>query len=183
MKTKTIGRLIVVVIILIAIIGGIFAYLYFGTDLLKSNEQLFLKYIGQIFDTENGFIDSQLIEYTNKKATGKYEDTGKFSIDTNIDEIDYDMIEKLQDFNITYSGKVDNTNSSSEQEIILNYSEDVNFPFKYKYTNETLGLQSEYVSSKYIGIENNNLKELIGKFGAEDTENFPDKIELLNNSK
>ena len=98
-------------------------------------------------------------------------DTGKFSIDTNIDEIDYDMIEKLQDFNITYSGKVDNTNSSSEQEIILNYSEDVNFPFKYKYTNETLGLQSEYVSSKYIGIENNNLKELIGKFGAEDTEN------------
>ena len=183
MKTKTIGRLIVVVIILIAIIGGIFAYLYFGTDLLKSNEQLFLKYIGQIFDTENGFIDSQLIEYTNKKATGKYEDTGKFSIDTNIDEIDYDMIEKLQDFNITYSGKVDNTNSSSEQEITLNYSEDVNFPFKYKYTNETLGLQSEYVSSKYIGIENNNLKELIGKFGAEDTENFPDKIELLNNSK
>ena len=76
MKTKTIGRLIVVVIILIAIIGGIFAYLYFGTDLLKSNEQLFLKYIGQIFDTENGFIDSQLIEYTNKKATGKYERYG-----------------------------------------------------------------------------------------------------------
>ena len=65
----------------------------------------------------------------------------------------------------------------------MNYSDDVNFPFKYKYANETVGLQSDYVSSKYIGIENNNLKELIGKFGAEDTENFPDTIELLNNSK
>ena len=68
MKTKTIGRLIVVVIILIAIIGGIFAYLYFGTDLLKSNEQLFLKYLGQIFDSEDGFIDSQLIEYYKQKS-------------------------------------------------------------------------------------------------------------------
>ena len=36
MKTKVIGRIIIILIILIAILGGVFAYLYFGTDLLKT---------------------------------------------------------------------------------------------------------------------------------------------------
>ena len=69
MKTKVVGRLITIVILLIFILGGIFAYAYFGTDLLKTNEQLFFKYLGQLVDTQDGFIDRQLSEYTNKKLT------------------------------------------------------------------------------------------------------------------
>ena len=43
MKTKVVGRLITIILLLILILGGVFAYLYFGTDLLKSNGQLFLR--------------------------------------------------------------------------------------------------------------------------------------------
>ena len=78
MKTKTIGKLIIILIVVILLLGGVFAYLYFGTDLLKTNEQLFFKYLGQLVDSENGFIDSKLTEYTNKKMTGKYEDALRF---------------------------------------------------------------------------------------------------------
>src|SRR5699024_2027393 len=86
----------------------------------------------------------------------------------------------VNDFNITYSGKVDNTERKNEQNITLNYSEDVNFPFKYKYANDTVGLQTDYVSSKYIGIEISNLKEIAEKFGVEDTSEFPDTIDFFS---
>ena len=181
MKTKVVGRLITIVILLIFILGGIFAYAYFGTDLLKTNEQLFFKYLGQLVDTQDGFIDRQLSEYTNKKLTGKYEDSGNFSVDMDISGMDPDMKQTLDEFNIEYSGKIDNTARKNEQNITLNYSDDVNFPFQYKYANETLGLQTDYVSSKYIGIENSNLKEFVEKFGVTDTANFPDRIDFFSN--
>lgn len=181
MKAKTIEKLIIIVIVLIFILGGIFAYLYFATDVLKTNAQLFFKYLGQMVDEQYGFIDNQLTEYSKKKYTGKYEDSGKFYMDVNISGMDSETLQTLNDFNIEYSGKVDNTTRKNEQDISLNYSSDVNFPFKYKYADETLGLQTDYVSSKYVGIENRNLKQFIEKFGVTDTTEFPDTIDFFSN--
>lgn len=186
MKQKIIKRLIIVLLITILILGGIFAYLYFGTDILKTNEQLFFKYLGQMVDTQEGFIDTQLIEYSNKKYTGKYEDSGNFSIDVDMTGMDSQMLQTINDFNIEYAGKIDNTARKNEQDISINYSSDVNFPIKYKYANETLGLQTDYVSQKYIGIENRNLKEFAENLGITDTESIPDTIDLfsrLNNQE
>lgn len=180
MKIKVVGKLIIILVVLILILAGFFAYLYFGTDLLKTNGQLFFKYLGQIVDVQDGFIDSQLIEYTNKKYTGKYEDNGKFYVDISMSGMDTEMLQTLNDFNIEYSGKIDNTARKNEQDISINYSSDVSFPFKYKYANETLGLQTDYVSSQYIGIENKDLKEFVEKFGVTDTTNVPDSIDLFS---
>lgn len=179
MKTKTIGKILIILIVVILMLGGVFAYLYFGTDLLKTNEQLFFKYLGQIVDPENGFIDNKLTEYTNKKMTGKYEDNGQFSVNIDVTNVDEDMLATVNDFNITYSGQIDNTARKNEQEISINYSDDVNFPVKYKYANETLGLQTEYVSEKYICIENSNLKEFAEKLGMTNTDDIPDTIDFF----
>ena len=180
MKPNTIKKIIIIVLITILLLGGIFTYLYFGTDLLKTNGQLFFKYLGQVVDVQDGFIDRQLIEYSNKKYTEKYEDNGNFSVDIDMSGMDSDMLQTVNDFNITYSGKIDNTARKNEQDISINYSSDVNFPLKYKYANETLGLQTDYVSSKYISIENSNLKEIAEKFGVEDTSEFPDTIDFFS---
>ncbi len=183
MKTKVIGRMITIVIILILILGGIFAYLYFGTDLLKSNQQLFFQYLGQLVASEDGFIESNLNAYFEKKRTSKYEDSGKFNAEINISNLDADMLATVNDFNIEYSGKIDNTARKNEQDISINYSSDVNFPIKYKYSNETVGLQTDYVSNKYIGIENKNLKEFAENLGITDTESIPDSIDLYAQSE
>ena len=183
MKTKVIGRMITIVIILILILGGIFAYLYFGTDLLKSNQQLFFQYLGQLVASEDGFIESNLNAYFEKKRTSKYEDSGKFNAEINISNLDADMLATVNDFNIEYSGKIDNTARKNEQDISINYSSDVNFPIKYKYANETVGLQTDYVSNKYIGIENKNLKEFAENLGITDTESIPDSIDLYAQSE
>ncbi len=183
MKTKVIGRMIIILIILILILGGVFAYLYFATDLLKSNQQLFFQYLGQLTASEDGFIESNLNAYFEKKRTSKYEDSGKFYADINMSNLDADMLATVNDFNIEYSGQIDNAARKNEQDISINYSNDVNFPIKYKYANETVGLQTDYVSSKYIGIENKNLKEFAEKLGITDTESIPDSIDLYAQSE
>lgn len=182
MQTKVIKRLMLIVIVCILLLGGIFAYLYFATDLLKTNGQLFFKYLGQMVEEEDGFFSNQLAEYTNKKLTGKYEDSGKFSVDMDINGINSEILDTVNNFNIEYSGRIDNTSRKNEQDIVINYTDDVNFPIKYKYANETLGLQTDYVSSKYIGIENRNLKEFAEKFGITDTTEIPDSIDFFSNA-
>ena len=183
MKTNKLKTIIIVVLILILILVGVFAYLYFGTDILKSNKQLFFKYLGQTFIAEEESLGSKLIEYENKKKTQKYEDSGNFYVDMNLNGLETEMLQVINDFNIEYSGKVDNGSRKSEQQISINYADGVSFPINYKYANETLGLQTDYVSSKYIGIENSNLKEFVEKFGVTDTENFPDSIDFNTNNQ
>ena len=178
MKTKSIKLSIVILLVLIIILGGVFAYLYFATDVFKTNQELFFKYLGQLVASEEGFVEDNLTAYFEKKRTGKYEDNGNFYVDIDMSGVDDDMLATVNDFNIEYSGQIDNTTRKNEQDISINYSSDVNFPIKYKYANETLGLQTDYVSSKYIGIENSNLKEFAEKLGVTDTESIPDSIDF-----
>lgn len=178
MRTRQLELIIIVLMMAIILLGGIFAYLYFATDVLKTNNQLFFKYLSQFVASEEGFLDNNLSAYFQKKRTGKYEDSGKFYMDINIEGEDTEMLTVLNDFNIEYSGKIDNISRKNEQDICINYSKDVNFPIKYKYTNETLGIQTDYISSKYLGIENKNLKEFAKKFGITDTDTIPDTIDI-----
>lgn len=175
MKTKVLSKVIISLVILI--LGGILAYLYFFTDVFKSNSQLFFKYLGQVVE-KDGFIDEKLINYTKKKKESKYEDNGNFYVEMNMNELDEDLVRGVNNFNIQFSGTVDNIEKKTQQDIFLNYSDNVKFPIKYKYVNETIALQTDYVSSKYIGIKNENLKEFAQNLGMEDLENIPDKIDL-----
>lgn len=183
MKTNKLKTIIIVLLILILILVGIFTYLYFGTDLLKSNKQLFFKYLGQAFVIEEESLGSKLIEYENKKNTQKYQDNGDFYVDISSNRLEAELLQVVNDFNIQYSGRVDNGSRRSEQQIFINYADGVDFPINYKYANETLGLQTDYVSSKYIGIKNSDLKEFVQKIGVTDTEKFPDSIDFNTNNQ
>ena len=59
MKNKKALIVIIVLFIILAVCGGTFAYVYFATDLLKSNSQMFSKY-GTMLDMElyNFFYDA-----------------------------------------------------------------------------------------------------------------------------
>ena len=181
MKTKSVKRMIIILIVLILILGGIFAYLYFATDLLKSNQQLFFKYLGQLVE-EDGFFDSNINAYFEKKLNGKYEDSGTISADINVQEFDQDILDKTNDVNIQYSGVIDNVSQKNEQTITINYSDDVSCTIKYKYANDIIGIQHDDFSSKYMGIENNNLNEFLEKAGMP-IEGFPDRIDLFSELK
>ena len=51
-------------------------------------------------------------------------------------------------------------NSKSEQDININYSNDVKFPISYKQSGNKLGLQTQYVGNKFIAVETDKLNKL-----------------------
>ena len=152
-KNKGLRITIVILLIIILLLVGGIAYLYFFTDMFKSNKQLFFKYTSQIVQSENGFIDNQLVQYFQKKNSTSYENNGEITFEVAIPNIEDDL-ELANNFNITFTGKEDPTNSKSEKEISLNYSDSVKFPLTYRKTNTITGIQTQYIGSNYVSIKN-----------------------------
>ena len=67
MKKKGIIITIIVILLVLIIAGGIFAYIFFCTDLLLSEKQGFGKYVMQLGDKEEGFITNSVNTYFSKK--------------------------------------------------------------------------------------------------------------------
>lgn len=66
--------IIIGIVFILAFTGAIFAYLFLETDLFKSNQELFVKYISQEIDTLEKNLDFQIINtYENLKNENKYE--------------------------------------------------------------------------------------------------------------
>ena len=72
MKKKGILITIIVILVLLILAGGAFAYVYFATDLLKTDKELFAKYFVRIGDEEKGMSPTSLTEYENKKLSTPY---------------------------------------------------------------------------------------------------------------
>ena len=152
-KQKTSKGLKATIIILIIILALIitFGCLYFFTDLFKSNKELFFKYTAQIVQQEDGFIGDGLKQYLDKKQNTPYEDNGNIDFDISLPDLGQND-DILDNFNISFSGKINKPNAKNEQNITLNYSNDTTFPFYYRKSNDMQGIQSEYIGTKYIAI-------------------------------
>ena len=158
-KNKGLRITIVILLIIILLLVGGIAYLYFFTDMFKSNKQLFFKYTSQIVQSEDGFINNELVQYFQKKNSTSYENNGEITFEVSIPNMEDDL-ELANNFNITFTGKEDPTNSKSEKEISLNYSDSVKFPLTYKRTNNITGIQTQYIGSSFVSVRND--EELSG---------------------
>ncbi len=158
-KKKGLLITIIILLIIVVLLGGTMAYLYFFTDMFKSNKQLFFKYSSQVVQNENGFIDNKLIQYFQKKKSASYENNGDIAFEVSIPNLEKEL-ELANTFNITFTGKEDPNNTKSEKEISLNYSDNVNFPLTYRKTNSMTGIQTKYIGSSFVAIRND--EELSG---------------------
>ena len=174
-KNKGLKIAIIIVIIILAL-GITFSCLYFFTDLFKSNKELFFKYTAQIVQQENGFIGEGLKQYLDKKQNTPYEDNGNIDFDISLPDLGQND-NVLDNFNISFSGKMNKPNAKNEQNITLNYSNDVNFPFYYRKSNDMQGIQSEYIGTKYIAIKDGQELQ-----GADNVDlSFVDTVASLQN--
>ena len=157
-------------------LGITFSCLYFLTDLFKSNKELFFKYTAQIVQQENGFIGDGLKQYLDKKQNTPYEDNGNIDFDISLPDLGQND-DILDNFNISFSGKINKPNAKNEQNITLNYSNDTSFPFYYRKSNDMQGIQSEYIGTKYIAIRDGQELQ-----GADNIDlSFVDTIASLQN--
>lgn len=187
MKKKGLIVTIIVLVVLIILAGGTFAYIYFGTDFLLSERQGFEKYALQLVMGDNKFISNNIESYLYKKENTSYTTNGNISADTIITEnseansTENQKLTEILDYcnkaYISFDGKVDNTNRKFEQNISINYSDTVKFPFTIRTDGDVYGIQSDNIGSTFIAIENNNIPDLLQKFGIEDVSNVPNKVE------
>ena len=170
----------ITIAIIIAIILVVVTILYFTTDMFKSDKELFLKYAGQTLDEEKGFINNDMIEYLENKETTPYTNEGTLSTTVNVsDEEKAQMLDNINDFNISFTGQTDKINSKAEQEINLNYSDEVSLPINYKKIGDLIGLRIEEVANEYIAIDTSNTQGIFGvdlKSILESAGNAPDTI-------
>lgn len=151
MKSKKILIIfiVIVVIIILAIGGTIFSYT--TTDFLKSDEQLFYKYISKTIEKINNFKSVEVEEYFKKTEETAYESEGKLSVNIKAG-LDEQFSKLVDDLNITFSGKTDKKQNKSEQKIMINYSDDVSFPIEYVRTDDLYGITSNILITKYLAI-------------------------------
>lgn len=174
------GKSIIIALLLVILTaGGAFAYVYMATDILKTDQELFFKYLSQITAEENGFLDRNIEELQKKKAQTPYENSGNLTIDAKIpEEIEEIDVSHVNDLSFEFSGKTDIVNRMVERDFILDYGNNAIFPITYRQVEDIYGLKIQPVSSKFIALKNENLKEFAQKLGAEDVSDIPNKIEF-----
>ena len=154
-KNKTRRIIIIVLLVSILLLGGIMAYLYVFTDILKSNKQLFFQYTSQIVQNEDGFIDKQVMQYIEKKKSTSYENEGNISFNITIPTLE-EKLELTNNVNVDFSGKIDANNAKEERQISINYSDNVKFPFTYRRSDNIMGIQTQYIGNNFVAIRNDN---------------------------
>lgn len=179
-NSKLILIIIILLVILILLTG--LAYAYFATDMFKSNKELFFKYLTQMGDNTDGFIEPQLKQYFEKQKNTPYTNEGSFAL--NIASENEKEYETINNFNISFAGKTDKQKEMEEQEVSLNYSNEVTFPINYRKVGDTIGLQTKYVSDKYVAVEMDQLENTSyeGLESIEELQNGAGKLEELAQS-
>ena len=190
MKSKKI-LIIVLVVILLVLLGvtGI-AFAYLKTDFLKTDEQLFYKYLGKsVTQISKLGEEKTLSDYFDRLETSPYENNGKLSVKVEVpDEENSNIIEKVNNTNITFSGKTDRKNQETEQRIQVNYTDDISFPINYKHVGNMYGLSSDLVVKKYISVDTDRLDTLLAKFNMSEEEideilSIMDNTSMINKQK
>ena len=153
-NTKIVAIFIGIVCILLIAVG--IAFLFLATDLFKSNQELFFKYAGQLFEKENGFIEQDVINYLEKMKETPFQNEGNLSFEATFDGQSEEHINQLT---IDLSGIIDEKNQALEENISINYSPEITFPITIKKSNGELGYQTQYVGSKYVVDTQTNEQE------------------------
>lgn len=188
MKKKTLIIVISIVVVLL-IVAGVLTYLALGTDVFKTEKELFAKYSSQVI-TEDEFFPKAIKDYATKKEMVAYESNGTLSADTEIkgDSTSDTTLQEIQSVigygnntNITFNGKVDKTNRKVEESFVVNYTDNVNFPFTFKQDGDRYGLLVNGISAtNYVAVDNNNIPGLLQALGISEVQGVPNKIEMPN---
>ena len=180
MKKRYLIMLIIAIVLIIALGAG-FAFAYFFTDIFRSNKQLFSKYLSQNSEIADIFKDEEVKAYSEKQKNTAF--TSEGTIKTNVtfpDSSEAKIASALQNCNITFTGKTDNLSKYMHQTIKANYSDTQSMQFDLYRSGDIYAAKINEVLVKYIGLDNNNLKEFATKMQLpeEITSAIPNKIDL-----
>lgn len=190
-KNKSI-IIILGIILAILIALGITGIVFLTTDIFKSNKEIFFKYLieeNEIINfSKNKTQEKNEVSYTKVGSIDFiYENNNNNFTLLESDQVGKEIQESIknlrafEDITGSIKSSVDNENKNSLYQIQLQKNEKDIFNLDLVRNEDKYAFKSKGIANKYIGIENNNLKEFFEKMGVEDTSIIPDKIELTKN--
>lgn len=173
--------IIISISVVILIILVICIFLYFTTDMFKSNDVLFAKYIQSAAQNIEGLLkDEQGEAYNNSLRNNKYTSKTEITADytqgmqTTAENKD-NVINQLK---FVINGKVDEQNGIDYKDFILQKEDQKVSEMEYLKSGDKYGLRFTDLFGKYLAVENQNLKEVASKLNM--NTNIPDRIEQID---
>lgn len=178
---KIVTIVIILVVLLIAV--GVGAVLYLKTDLLKSDQELFFKYLAQNLDVVDLYLQDPNKAGMDQIKGGTHVVNSNINFDlvSNNSEI-ANQTTPPRNFSISYTKNADPVNDRDYSEAKVKYLTKELFTAKYAHDrdyhvlNGNNAITTKDLFNIYLGVENNKLKELAQKLGVQDTSNVPNKI-------
>lgn len=186
-KKKRIAIISIIVAIIVLIIITTLVVLYLNTDIFKSNQSLFIKYIMQNADNidntvqnlenNNNILDNKKYTSTTNVKLNYTENTGTSSESSK---------NSINHYSLLMEGKTDKEAGYNFQNIkVLENNEEEKMHLEYIQDNNTYGIKFSDLFNQYILVDNYNLKDVYKNINENTTEisSVPDSIPDLENLK
>lgn len=177
MKNKKIMTILVIVAILVGV--GVVGVLYAKTDLFKTNEQLFYKYL-----LKTKLIDDEIAQRYEKAIqninSSNYSSNGNIncSIAANNNTTNIANIQNL--FSIKYNTLQNKLLKQSYADLNVIANNQNMITVRYLKDNNIYALKSDSIINKYLAVQNSNLRELATKLEIENAQKLPDSIPQMS---
>ena len=184
-RKKRITLIIVIVVLVLLIIGGIFIFLYLNTDMFKSNQTLFVKYLGKNSENIQGLQNIvNKTEYDELLKTNPYNVTSEIKVNytQNVGTTEENNNNSINQLKMTIEGQTDNKNNYDYRNIKLLKNDEQVMQNEILHTSNNYGIKFTDLFNQYVVVENQNLKDLLKRIGYTDEqiEYVPDSIDFNN---
>lgn len=175
MLEKNIKKIIIVLIVAIFLILGVGIILYFTTDLLKSKDALFKKYLAQ-----NVKNIAEVVDFSEEKKDmdvllkNNYLENTDISIKFLKNENDQEEVYKIKE-----EGIIKQENKNSYRNITAKYNDDVLANVLLLREDNMFGFKPSNLTDKYINVENASVAYLVASLGYNGNF-FPEKFSFDN---
>lgn len=162
--------ILIVAMILVAVAGGV---LYFTTDLLKSNNILFQKYLAQNINNFANVLDvsneEKLIDFLRKND---YTEKSNIELSFLENEIDQEEI-----YNIVEEGITNNSEKESYKNIKISYTSEDLANIELLKKNNTYGFRLADLVEQFVSVENASVAYFVSSLGY-DGKYFNERMNL-----
>ena len=179
---KGIILIISIVIVVILLVGGVSAFIILKTDLFKSNQTLFYKYLGQEMQEISALKSEKMIANSNSEKNNSNSKNVKKSF-TYSDPNSGKLTEVLEKTNIQISGKKNIEQNVSNTQFDVQYDGNSIFTAETRVDNEVYGITSQEILNAFLGVENKDLNKLLSRLNVSNSDSFDSSIQVSNFSE
>lgn len=175
--------LIAIIIILVLILVTVFALLYFTTDNFKSNQTLFVKYMGKTEENYNWIEETiKNIVMSEELKNIPYAESATIKVNhtKNIGTTSEDTSSNINKMQVTVDGKTDLQNKIDYKDIKLVNDNNEIFNIEYMQDGDTYGIRFPELIKQYVAANNSEIGTLFKKIGysEEETSKLPDSLKM-----